>query len=145
MGRKNMNQYDWIWDSTMPVRLSVPDRMTTESADRMNGISNAIIWCSARRPPMNGYLLLLAQENSRAISGKNPSIAKTASRPTSVSATTYPGAAGMRATTAAAVETNMIGAAQNMGLSAPEGTIISLAISLRPSAINWNMPSILPA
>src|SRR2546428_70939 len=31
-----MNQYDWIWDSTMPVKLSVPDRMTTESAERTN-------------------------------------------------------------------------------------------------------------
>ena len=89
---------------------------------------------------MNGYLLLLAQEKSRAISGKKPRIAKTASRPTSMSATTHPGAAGIRAMTAAAVATNAMGAAQKIVLSAPEGIIISLDISLRPSAISCSIP-----
>ena len=38
--------------------------MTTDSADRINGISKAMSWCRARRPPMKGYLLLLAHEKS---------------------------------------------------------------------------------
>ena len=85
---------------------------------------------------MNGYLLLLAQENKSAMSGKNPRIAKTANKPTSRSATTQPGATGMSVTTAAETETKAIDAAQNIGLSAPDGTIISFAISFRPSAIS---------
>src|SRR5215218_2289307 len=93
--------------------------MTTESAEIKNGISKAINWCRALSPPMNGYLLLLAQEKSRAISGKKPRIANTARRPTSMSATTNPGPAGIRATTAAAVATYAIGAAQKISLSAP--------------------------
>src|SRR5579883_117692 len=94
---------------------------------------------------MKGYLLLLAQEKRRAISGKNPRIAKTASKPTLIFAATQPGATGIRVVTAAAVATNAIGAAQKIGLSAPEGTIISFDTSLRPSAKSWNIPSILPA
>ena len=38
-----------------------------------------------------------------------------------------------------------MGAAQKMGLSAPEGTIISFDINFKPSASNWKIPSILPA
>src|ERR1044072_4409110 len=94
---------------------------------------------------MYGYLLLIVQENKNAINGKKPSIAKTAINPTSTSATTQPGATGINATTAAAVATNIIGANQNIGLSAPEGTIISLVSSLSPSASNWKIPSTLPA
>ena len=90
---------------------------------------------------MNGYLLLLAHENNNAINGKKPSIAKTAINPTSTSATTQPGATGINATTAAAVATNNIGANQNMGLSAPEGLIISFVRSFSPSANNWKIPS----
>src|ERR687889_2174564 len=139
-----MNQYDWICDSTTSVRLSVPDNSTTESAESMNGISKAIIWCRALSPPMNGYLLLLAHEKSKAMSGKKPRIAKTANNPTSISATTHPGAAGISATTAAAVATNAMGAAQKIILSAPEGTIISLDNSFNPSASSCSIPSILP-
>ena len=40
---------------------------------------------------MNGYLLLLDQEKSRAINGKKPDMAKMARRPTSQSAPTQPG------------------------------------------------------
>src|SRR5919112_5962219 len=116
-----MNQYDWSCDWTTSVRLSVPDNTTTESAESRNGISNAIIWCKALSPPMNGYLLLLAHEKRRAMSGKKPRIANTARRPTSMSATTHPGPAGIRVTTAAAVATYAIGAAQKISLSAPEG------------------------
>jgi len=94
---------------------------------------------------MNGYLLLLAQENSSAISGKNPKNAKTAIMPTSRSATTHPGAAGISATTAAEVTTKATGAVQKISLSAPDGTIISFEISYSPSAINCKIPSIFPA
>ena len=99
--------------------------MTTDSADRINGISKAMSWCSARSPPMKGYLLLLAHEKSTSINGKNPKIAKATIRPTSILETTQPGATGMRQTTAAAAATNAIGAAQNIGLSPPPGIIIS--------------------
>ena len=58
---------------------------------------------------MNGYLLLLDQEKSSAINGKNPNIAKMARRPTSRSETTQPGATGIRAVKAAAVATKMNG------------------------------------
>src|SRR5262249_54888763 len=94
---------------------------------------------------MNGYLLLLAQEKSNSINGKKPIIAKAANRPTSVFETTQPGATGINEIKAAEVATKAIGAAQKIGLSAPEGIIISLEISFKPSAINWNIPSILPA
>src|ERR687894_1395445 len=94
---------------------------------------------------MNGYLLLLAQENNNAISGKNPRMANTATIPTSRSATTQPGAAGIKAVTAAAVATKAIGAAQKIGLSAPEGTIISFDTNFSPSASSCNTPSTLPA
>ncbi len=93
---------------------------------------------------MNGYLLLLAHENSKAISGKNPSIANTATSPTLVFETTQPGATGINATTAAAVATNAMGAAQNIGLSAPDGIMISLEITFKPSAANWSIPSPTP-
>src|SRR5215467_7435735 len=94
---------------------------------------------------MNGYLLLLAQENSKAINGKKPRIANAATRPTSVFETTHPGATGINEIKAAAAATNAIGAAQKIGLSAPDGIMISLEISFKPSAISWNIPSILPA
>ena len=94
---------------------------------------------------MNGYLLLLAHENKSAISGKNPRNANIAIIPTSRSATTHPGAAGINDTTAADVTTKAIGAVQNISLSAPDGTIISFEINFKPSAISCNMPSILPA
>src|ERR687897_173618 len=116
----------------MSVRFNDPARITTGRAERMNGISNAIIWCNARSPPMNGYLLLLAHENKSAIRGKNPKNAKTAIIPTSRSATTHPGAAGINDTTAAAVTTKATGAVQNIGLSAPDGTMISFEINF------WN-------
>src|SRR5919197_493434 len=93
---------------------------------------------------MNGYLLLLAHENSSAINGKNPRIANTAIRPTLTLAPTHPGATGINATTAAAVATYPIGAAQKMGLSAADGIMISLDTSFKPSANNWRIPSILP-
>src|SRR5918993_1248993 len=64
---------------------------------------------------MNGYLLLLDQEKSSAINGKNPSIAK------------------------------MMGVLQKIGLSAPDGAIISFEINFKPSAINCNIPSTFPA
>ena len=85
---------------------------------------------------MNGYLLLLAQENNNANNGKNPKNAKTAIRPTFTLATTHPGATGINATTAADVATNATGVAQKIGLSAPDGMMISLEINFRPSAIN---------
>ena len=132
-------------DLAISVRLRDDDKITTGKADKKNGISKAIIWWRALNPPMNGYLLLLAHENNNAINGKNPSIAKAAINPTSTSATTQPDATGINATTAAAVATNIIGANQNIGLSAPEGTIISFVISFRPSASNWKIPSTLPA
>src|SRR5687767_14698888 len=94
---------------------------------------------------MNGYLLLLAHENNSAIRGKNPQIAKIAIMPTSNSTTTQPGAADIWAVTAAAVATKAMGAAQKMGLAAPEGTIISFDINFKPSASNCKIPSILPA
>ena len=87
---------------------------------------------------------MLAHENSNAINGKNPRIANTAIMPTLTSAATHPGATGINATTAAAVATNAIGAAQKIGLSAPDGIMISLAISFKPSASSCKIPSILP-
>ena len=122
------------------LKFNEPDNITTDNADKIKGISNAIIWCKALKPPMKGYLLLLAQENNKARSGKNPKNAKTAIRPTLIFATTHPGATGISAATAAAVATNIIGAAQNIGLSAPDGTIISLEMSFNPSAINCQDP-----
>src|SRR5215471_5755423 len=107
-------------DSAMSVRLREPARITTDNAESMKGISKAIIWCSARIPPMKGYLLLLAHENNKAIKGKNPSIANTAISPTLLSETTHPGATGINATTAAAVAAKAIGDIQNIGLSAPD-------------------------
>src|SRR5215210_5725829 len=115
-------------------RFNDADKITAGNADKKNGISNATIWCNARRPPRNGYLLLLAHENSSVINGKKPNIANAAISPTLTSATTHPDATGIKATTAAEVDTNIIGANQNIGLSAPDGTIISLAISFKPSA-----------
>src|SRR6266568_5785295 len=143
IGRNKINQ-NGCCDVAICVRLSEPAKITTESAERMKGISKAIIWCNARNPPMNGYLLLLAHENSRAINGKNPSIANTAISPTFVFETTQPGATGINATTAAAVATNAIGAAQNIGLSAPDGIRISLEMTFKPSAASWSIPSLTP-
>src|SRR5918993_1837301 len=134
-----------FWDLAISERLSDDDKITTGNADKKKGISKAIIWCRALNPPKNGYLLLLAHENSNAINGKKPNIAKAANSPTLTSATTHPEATGISATTAAAVDTNIIGANQNMGLSAPEGTIISFVRSFNPSANNWKIPSTLPA
>src|SRR5918998_1574776 len=74
------------------------------------------------------------KRTNNAISGKNPRMANTATIPTSRSATTQPGAAGIKAVTAAAVATKAIGAAQKIGLSAPEGTIISFETNFSPSA-----------
>ena len=88
---------------------------------------------------------MLAHEKSNAINGKKPSIANTATSPTFELDTTHPGAAGINATTAAAVATNAIGAVQNITLSAPDGIMISLDISFSPSAANCSIPSILPA
>src|SRR5215813_12783640 len=124
MGKKKINQYGCC-AVAISVKFKEPDNITTDSADRIKGISNAIIWCRARSPPMNGYLLLLAHENNKAIIGKKPKKANTAIIPTLIFATTHPGATGISATTAVAVTTNNIGAAQKIGLSAPEGTIIS--------------------
>ncbi len=45
---------------------------------------------------------------------------------------------------AAAVPTNNTGAAQNNGLSAFAGIIISFEISFKPSPANWSKPSIFP-
>src|SRR6476469_4158136 len=134
-----------FWDLAISDKFNDADKMTTGKADKKNGISKATIWCSALRPPMNGYLLLLAHENNNAISGKNPSIPNVAINPTFTFATTKPVATGINETTAAEVDTNNIGASQKIGLSAPEGTIISLAISFKPSATNWKIPSIFPA
>src|ERR1700712_3154050 len=77
-----------------------------------------------------------ADENNSVISGKNPSIPNVAIKPTFTFATTQPGATGINETTAAEVDTNSRGASQKIGLSAPEGTIISLAISFKPSPTN---------
>jgi hypothetical protein len=128
----------------MPVKLRVPASSTTDNAERIKGISNAISWCNALNPPMNGYLLLLAHENKSSIRGKNPKIAKIAITPTFKSATTQPGATGIRAVTAAADATKAIGAAQKIGLSAPDGIMISFDTSFKPSASNCRIPSILP-
>jgi len=54
-------------------------------------------------PPINGYLLLADQADKTVIIGKNPITANTANNPKSMSATTQPGATGIRATNAAAV------------------------------------------
>src|SRR6476469_8772617 len=94
---------------------------------------------------MNGYLLLLAHENNNAINGKKPRIANTARRPTLILATTHPGATGINAVTAAAAATNATGEAQKIGLSDPEGIIISFEINFKPSAANCKIPSTLPA
>src|SRR3989338_1289697 len=128
---------------------------------------------------MNGNLLLEDHAERIVMIGKNPIIANTASKPTSTSstthpgatginaaafvalipvapgwvvaskptstsATTHPGATGINATNAAAVATNIIGAAQKIGLSALAGIIISFEISLSPSPINCNIPSTFP-
>ena len=93
---------------------------------------------------MKGNLLLADHAERIVIIGKNPITAKTASKPTSKSATTHPGATGIKATNAAAVATNNTGAAQNSGLSALAGIIISFEINLSPSPINCNMPSTFP-
>ena len=94
---------------------------------------------------MNGNLLLADHAERIVMIGKNPITAKTASRPTSKSATTHPpGATGINATNAAAVPTNNTGAAQNNGLSAFAGMIISFEISFKPSPANWSKPSTFP-
>lgn len=84
---------------------------------------------------MNGNLLFEDHAERMVMIGKNPIIAKTASRPTSTSATTHPGATGINATNAAAVATNITGAAQKIGLSAFAGIIISFEIHFSPSPL----------
>ena len=93
---------------------------------------------------MKGNLLFAAHETITVIIGKKPITANTAIKPRSKSATTHPGATGIKATNAAAVATNKTGAAQNNGLSAFAGIIISLEISFNPSPINCNIPSNFP-
>ena len=94
---------------------------------------------------MKGNLLLADHAERIVMIGKNPITAKTASRPTSRSAITHPpGATGISATKAAAVPTNKTGAAQNNGLSAFAGMMISFEISFKPSPANCKRPSILP-
>ena len=94
---------------------------------------------------MNGNLLLADHAERIVMIGKNPITAKTASRPTSKSATTHPpGATGINATNAAAVPTNNTGAAQNNGLSAFAGMIISFEISFKPSPASCKIPSTFP-
>ena len=78
---------------------------------------------------MNGNLLLEDHPAKMVIIGKNPITANTANKPKSMSATTQPGATGIRATNAAAVAANRTGAAQKSGLSAFAGIIISLEIN----------------
>ena len=93
---------------------------------------------------MNGNLLLADHADKIVIIGKKPITANTASKPTSTSATTQPGATGISATNAAAVPINRTGAAQKIGLSAFAGIIISFEISFKPSPINCRIPSTLP-
>ena len=94
-------------------------------------------------PPMNGYLLFADHAERTVIIGKNPITAKTASNPTSKSATTHPpGAPGLNETNAAAVATNRTGAAQKIGLSAFAGMIISFEINFKPSPASCSIPSI---
>ena len=95
-------------------------------------------------PPINGYLLLADQADKTVIIGKNPITANTANNPKSMSATTQPGATGIRATNAAAVAANRTGAAQKIGLSAFAGIIISFEINFKPSATSCRMPSTFP-
>ena len=95
-------------------------------------------------PPINGNLLLEAHPAKMVIIGKNPITANTANKPKSMSATTHPGATGIRATNAPAVAANRTGAAQKSGLSAFAGIIISLEINYKPSAINCRIPSTFP-
>ena len=80
-------------------------------------------------PPINGNLLLEAHPAKMVIIGKNPITANTANKPKSMSATTHPGATGIRATNAPAVAANRTGTAQKSGLSAFAGIIISLEIN----------------
>ena len=93
---------------------------------------------------MNGNLLFADHADKIVIIGKNPITANTPSRPRSTSATTQPGATGIRATNAAAAATKITGAAQKIGLSALAGMIISFEISFKPSPINCKIPSIFP-
>ena len=94
---------------------------------------------------MNGNLLLADHAERIVMIGKNPITANTASRPTSKSATTHPpGATGINATNAAAVPTNKTGAAQNNGLSAFAGMMISFEINFKPSPASCKRPSIFP-
>jgi len=60
---------------------------------------------------MNGNLLFADHADRIVIIGKKPIMANTASKPTSKSATTHPGATGINETNAAAVATNKTGAA----------------------------------
>jgi len=80
-------------------------------------------------PPINGNLLLEDHPAKMVIIGKNPITANTANKPKSMSATTQPGATGIRAINAAEVAANRTGAAQKSGLSAFAGIIISLEIN----------------
>ena len=118
--------------------------ITTPSSESIRGISKETIWKRALMPPMNGYFELADHADRMVIIGKNPIMAKTASSPMSMSATTQPGATGIRETNAAAVATNRTGAAQKSGLSAFAGIIISFEMSLSPSPISWRIPSTLP-
>ena len=58
---------------------------------------------------MNGNLLLADHADKIVIIGKKPITANTASKPTSTSATTQPGATGISATNAAAAPINRTG------------------------------------
>src|SRR5574341_1342730 len=91
---------------------------------------------------MNGNLLFADQDESIVIIGKKPITAKTANSPTFRSATTHPGATGIKEIKAAAVPTNNSGAIQKIGLSAFAGMIISFDISFSPSPISCRIPSI---
>ena len=114
------------------------------SSDRINGISNATIWYSARIPPMKGNLLFADQDDKSVIIGKKPITAKTAIKPRSTSATTQPGATGIKATNAAAAPINISGDATKISLSAFAGMIISFEINLRPSPMSCKIPSTFP-
>ena len=93
---------------------------------------------------MKGNLEFADHADNIVMIGKNPITANTASNPTSKSATTHPGATGINATNAAAVPINKRGAAQNIGLSAFAGIIISFETNFNPSPINCKIPSIFP-
>ena len=89
---------------------------------------------------MKVHLLLAAQAVSTDIIGKNPIVAKTASRPTDGFATTQPRATGMRETKAPAVPTKSSGPTQKIGLSGFAGIIYSMEISFWPTHMSCSIP-----